>query len=375
MRKITAIVAAVGLSGPLFAQGADPAEMAAEASSRLKNASEILDRAETGPERVEALTEAIRAYEDGLAALRDSVRRAATRQATLKADLDAREQDVTRLLGVLQTLSRTPQSALLLHPDGPAGTARSGLLLADVTPAIQQEINTLTQTLKELEILQALQRDAETTVRDGLTGVQQARAELSDALADRRDLPRRYLEDPIKTALLLASTETLDAFAAGLAESSLPSPESETPNAADLKGTLPLPVNGTVLRKSGEADAAGNVRPGIVIATRPQALVTAPTAATVRFYGELLTYGNVVILEPAPDVLMVLAGLGDIYAEVGTVLPQGAPIGLMGADHEATNANLTENSVLAPVPSTQNLYLEVREGHGPVNPALWFAFE
>ena len=53
-----------------------------------------------------------------------------------------------------------------------------------------------------------------------------------------------------------------------------------------------------MLRGMNEADAAGIKRPGIILATRPGALVNAPTAATIRYVGPLLDYGNVMILEP-----------------------------------------------------------------------------
>lgn len=375
MNRLAVFLLTVALAGGATAQGAHPTEIAKIASQRLKEAATHLQSAESGRDRVAALTNAIRAYEDGLSALRDGIRRAAIRQSTLETDLAAREADVTRLLGVLQTLSRTPPPALLLHPDGPAGTARSGLLLAEVTPALQQEARELAALLDELEILQSLQENAETTLNEGLTGAQQARAELSDALGDRRELPKRFIDDPIGTALLIASTETLDAFASGLGGTIAETLDTDAPDATQLKGTLPLPVNGTILRRAGDMDAGGNVRPGIVIATRPEALVTAPATATVRFHGPLLDYGNVVILEPAPDVLLVLAGLDALYAEVGTILPAGAPIGLMGDDRATSDGKLSENPNIAPVPATQTLYLEVREGQGPVDPALWFAFE
>ena len=67
-----------------------------------------------------------------------------------------------------------------------------------------------------MQTLRTLQQSAADTLRRGLEGVQTARAELSQALADRKDLPRRFTEDPVKTAILISSTETLEGFASGL---------------------------------------------------------------------------------------------------------------------------------------------------------------
>jgi septal ring factor EnvC (AmiA/AmiB activator) len=41
----------------------------------------------------------------------------------------------------------------------------------------------------------------------------------------------------------------------------------------------------------------------LVLATRPNALVTTPWPSSVRYAGPLLDYGNVIILEPESDYL------------------------------------------------------------------------
>ena len=85
--------------------------------------------------------------------------------------------------------------------------------------------------------------------------------------------------------------------------------EHPPPSPAELpRGHLPLPVKGQVIRGFGEKDAAGIARPGLVIATEPRALVTAPVAATIRYRGPLLDYGNVMILEPDAALCWCLPG-------------------------------------------------------------------
>lgn len=113
-----------------------PAEAARAAVERFGQARDVLQAASGRSDRVAALTETVQAYEDGLAALRDGLRRAAIRQRTIEADLAARSNEVARLLGVLQSMGRAPAPILMLHPSGPTGTARSGMMLADVTPAL-----------------------------------------------------------------------------------------------------------------------------------------------------------------------------------------------------------------------------------------------
>jgi hypothetical protein len=52
--------------------------------------------------------------------------------------------------GVLQSIQSAPGPLLLLHPDGPVGTARAGMIVADVTPAVAREAQALRAQLEEL---------------------------------------------------------------------------------------------------------------------------------------------------------------------------------------------------------------------------------
>ncbi len=352
------------------ARAQTPAEDAAAAAARLSQVRGILEAAEGRSDRVAALTETVQAYEDGLASFRDGVRRAAIRQRTLEADLAARSDEVARLLGVLQTMGRAPAPMLMLHPSGPTGTARSGMMLADVTPALQTRVEELRLQVQELSVLQELQRDALDVLEDGLLGAQEARAALSTAIAERTDLPRRFEEDPVQTALLLASAETLASFAEGLAQTQA---SDGGVDARTVRGEIPLPVDGQVIRAFGEADAAGIERPGVLIATRARALVTTPVAATVRYAGPLLDYGTVIVLEPATDVLWVLAGMEQVFGEAGQILPEGTPVGLMGGASPDAQAILTESAQGSAAGRTETLYLEVRDRQSAVDPATWFA--
>ncbi len=352
----------------------ETAAAAQAAAARLAAASVLLDQAGGADDQIAALTEVVHAYEDGLGAMRDGLRRVAVRQTAIKAEMEVRSAEVSQLLGVLMTMGRAPAPLLLLHPSGPLGTARSGMIVSEVTPALQARVDALRADLAEVAELQAVQDNAAATLQDGLDGAQTARAALAQAVSDRTDLPRRFTEDAVATALLVASTETLDAFASGLA-GTVSDDTGAQPDATVLRGTLGLPVQGQILRRAGEADAAGIVRPGWVVATRPGALVTAPVAATIRFRGPLLDYGTVIILEPANDVLIVLAGLDQAFGEAGQVVPQGTPLGTMGGDLPAVDAILTESAQGVLLPRSETLYLEVRDGQGPVDPAIWFAVE
>lgn len=350
----------------------DPAENARAAAERLSRAGRMLDDAQGARNRVKALSETVRAYEDGLEAMREGLRRAAIREETLTRELQSRKDDVGRLLGVLMAMGDSPAPVLLLHPSGPVGTARSGMILTEVTPALNARATELRDRLNEVAILRGLQETAADTLAKGLQGAQKARTTLSQAVADRTDLPRRFTEDSVKTALLIASTETLEGFASGLSEIAVDEAPGSLPGITDRKGTLPLPVQGRILRRAGEQDAAGIARPGIVMATRPRALVTTPAPATVRYRGPLLDYGNVIILEPQAGILLVLAGLDVVYGKTGQVLPDGSPVGLMGGTAPGADLVSSGFSQETDAERSETLYIEVREENSPVDPAQWF---
>jgi septal ring factor EnvC (AmiA/AmiB activator) len=345
------------------------------ASDRLAVAAALLAQADGAQDQIAALTETVRAYEEGLALLRDGLRRVTIARAAREAQLAARSEEVAQLLSVLQSIDPEASPVLLLHPSGALGAARTGMMLADVTPMIQSEVAALRAELDALATLRQAQEAGMTTLAEGLDGVQSARERLAQAVAQRTDLPRRFVEDPAALAVLMASAETLDAFAAGLGATVEEELSAAVDDATSLRGQIPLPVQGSVLRRAGEADAAGVVRPGVVIATRPRALVTAPVAATVRFRGPLLDYGNVVILEPAPGVLFVLAGMAEVWPETGQILPAGAALGLMGGEQPSSDGNLSELATSGAEARSETLYLEVRDGQGPANPADWFTLE
>jgi septal ring factor EnvC (AmiA/AmiB activator) len=212
--------------------------------------------------------------------------------------------------------------------------------------------------------LRTARETAAQTLNDGLQGAQTARAALGQAISDRTDLPLRFDDDPVQTALLIASAQTLGDFAGELT--------GQTPasgNTLTATANLPLPVVGIVL----PYDRQG--RPGVRIAAAPRALVTTPVAATLLFRGPLLDYGNVVIIEPTADVLFVLAGLAEVFGEPGEILSAGAPIGLLGGTPASVDGILTENTDIDAGQGQQTLYLEVREGQSAINPDTWFALE
>lgn len=353
----------------------DPGEDAARAAFQLREATGQLEDALTKDDQVTALTEMIHAYETGLTALRAGLRQAGIREQEVRAEWESRRDELSKIVGVMMSMQQSPETLLLLHPSGPEATARSGMILSTVVPGLREEADRLKAGLDQIAEVRVLQQDAANTLAEGLGRVQEARRLLASAVTDRSTMPARFAENPEELQALERSAATLDAFAAGIAgmESDVGPPLADFDGA---QGSLPLPVMGQVLRRYGEADAAGIERPGLIIATPPAALVTAPWPSTIRYRGPLLDYGNVMILEPSKDYLIVLAGLAQVFGEVGDVLAAGEPVGLMGGTEPpaqefgidfVVNAATGQNA-----DRTETLYLELRQGKQTLDPAEWF---
>ncbi len=366
-----ALVLALALVLSAPAARAGVTEEARAAAEALQTAVAALDAATTSKDRVSALTQTIRAYESGLSALRQALRQAEIREDQLNRRFEAKRDRLSRLLGTLSSLTPDAGPLLLLHPAGPLGTVRSGMMMADVTPALQAEVEAVKADLTELNQLRDLQLAAGQTLQSGLERATAARSALSKAISERSDLPRRFTEDPEVLKGLLESADTLQSFAEGLNLDA----EQDTGFAA-MQGALTLPAFGRVLLNPGETDARGVTRPGMTLATRPLALVTAPWGGTLRYLGPLLDYGNVIILEPGDGYLLILAGLDQVYGRTGDIVSRDSPLGMMGgaepapADpgpEPASGGNGTGAG------QTETLYLELRQGAVPVDPRDWFA--
>ncbi len=356
---------------PLFAQN-DLEFQARQAQQSLDSAWNKLERSKSAKDRLSALTDAIISFEESLSLARDSLRQISVLEARAQQKLSVEEEAYGELIGVLLSIDKSPIQAELLHPDGPMSTARGGMLIADLLPALEEKVQSLRSDLEAARYLSELQYQVTLDLQVGLVALQETRAALGRAIADRDDLPKRFVEDPAQTAILLAAADTLDIFADGLSLIAKNEAEGSLPDITTRKGTLPMPVQGKVIRYFNEADAAGIKRPGIVVATSDNALVRTPTAATIRYRGPLLDYGLVSILEPQKDILYILAGLSTVYGDIGEVLPAGSPVGLMGTSELFDEKNLIETLNESGGLRGETIYIEVRVNKAPENPLTWF---
>ncbi len=346
------------------AKAQTPADLARDASTYLSQAAVSLSEADGARDRIAALTTTVRAYERGLAAMREGLRQASLEESALRERLAGRDAELMELLATLQSIERSGGATQMLHPDGLLPAIRAGMLASAFVPALNTRAQSVALELSEMRAIVALQTAGQAQLEEGLAGIRAARLALSKAVSNRTDLPEPAATDDATMEALINSSETLAAFADNF---------TTTPTNADvLDQTWDLPVMGRMLRAFDEPDTGGVRRPGWVLATEARAIVTTPVAATVRFAGDLPDFGTVVILEPRAGELLILAGAADIFVRRDQILSKGEPIGLMGGDFALAQEKLIETEQGGGQPWRETLYIELRQGREPVDPASRF---
>jgi septal ring factor EnvC (AmiA/AmiB activator) len=331
-----------------------------------------LKNANNAKKRIKSLSQAIQSYEETLAILRISVRDLTLQQSQVQNVLDQGENEIMQLLGVLATVQKAPIAGQMLHPNGPLATARSGMIISDIVPILQENVDQLKDQVMVLKQLSETQFKAQNSLQTGLLELQKAHSNLGRAIANREDLPKRFVANPEKLEILIKASKDLETFAASVQSIALNEPSVSLPSVRDRKGNLNLPVRGKILRKFNEADSSGVKRTGIILATEPKAIVISPTAATIRYLGPLLDYGNVAILEPQNGLLFVFAGMDTIYGEIGQVIPALSPIGLMPSQSNEIDKIFKTQAIISSGKLSETLYVEVRSGSDAENPLNWF---
>lgn len=363
----TSLTAAAAADAPRDTLAAATARIA-EAAGRISAAGKALEAARSGPDRIGALGDALRTYDEALSVMRSGVSEAAAREQEIGVDLSDRRDEISRLLAALETMSRTPQPAQAMHPLGPIAAARAAAMMSGIAPAMQAEADKLANELSTLQTARRLRMEGEASLRSGLVALAAAQSELSDAM--RRAAPMEPGPDSPVATMLARDSATLGELASALAKSREPSPDTA---AAAEAGPYAWPVDGRVLRRFNEPDAAKVRHPGVVIATSPFALVSAPANSIVRYAGPFLEYGYVVVLEPDSDTMIVLAGIAQLRVSTGVSVKRGEVLGVLGG-----RALDVEEYVMIPESETgagdgETLYIEVRRDQGPIDPEPLFA--
>ena len=342
------------------------------AKAALETAAVSLNRASSGKARLAALGKAVTAHEVALGAYRSGLRNMATRESRILRQIQDDRAKLENLLGALQSLSQAPKSAILAFPGGPVGAARGAALMAEISPVLQERIDAFRARLEALRQLRSGQEVARIEARGTLATLQDLRSKTAEALRKnrRRDLaPRAELQAQAEAAAKQA--KNVDELAATLEGAAL-ADSGTLVTFTEARGLIQTPVLGQLTAKFGDKDPWGRQGYGLTLSAPAYAQVSAPWDGTIRYAGPLIDYGEVIVLEPEKDTLIVLAGLGRVDRLVGETVLAGERLGDLGGPIPASDEFLLEATTDRDEIREEKLYIELRQAGQPVDPAPWF---
>lgn len=299
-----------------------------------------------------------------ISALRDELKRLASRQAQSSRDvaaarerlllLNVRETALTaelgrdrnrlaRLLGALQLFRRQPPPALLVSPQDARDAVRAAILIRAMTPELERRARVYAAEAREIA---ALRRQAAAANADLFTAESLAadrRGDVERLLAEQAEMEQRYAEEAFLAGREAGSPGQLaDSF-----------PRAAGPDSGP--GRLERPANASLIRRFGEAIAGGGRAEGLSWRTKPGATVVSPAQGTVEFAGPVTGWGVILILRTTGAYHLVVAGLGEVTAAPGQSVNVGTPIGRMASGGQS------------------ELYVELRRSGAPIDPAPWMS--
>ena len=318
------------------------------------------------------------------------------KETDLNARLDDEDEGVSSLVATLARISRNPPPALVVAPSDALGAARAAMLISEVVPQLRDKAKQVTADLAELSAVRKKAQDETETLKANYSvlfeeqlriatliearklGLKRAGTDLTAEEKKAEELAARSgslnqlitsLSQRIASeadAAQQVPAKTPDEIKLALADTSRTTPAFDF---AAGRGLLARPAAGVTITDFGADDGFGGSSEGISIVTRADAEVLAPTDGWVLYKGPYLNYGQIVILNPGDGYSVLLAGLETIDVDVGQFVLLGEPIGNMGL---RTVGRAVTTSAGASRPT---LYVEIRDGDKPVDPARWWRNE
>ncbi|MEO1187690.1 MAG: peptidoglycan DD-metalloendopeptidase family protein [Pseudomonadota bacterium] len=302
-----------------------------------------------------------------------------SRLTTARTDLVEGEDTLEDLMASLALSGRHRPPALLTQPQDANQAIRAAILMGEVAPQVKQKTTSLSaeitklrrlerQVLREQKVLAAA--DAALALKEEeITQMTAAkRAAYEDVNADAEFLRQRAESLGEKASTIRELIAALEADAPGaprlkprlvLAEQSQSRVASRSrlprPTVSQPLGVLATPATGRMVRAWGDKMPGGEKSESVAFATRNGAQVSAPISGVVEFSGPFRSYGQLLILSTSDGYHVLLWGMSSNYVSVGQSVQQGEPV-----------AKMSERANGEP-----ELFMEVRKGGKPMNPAQW----
>lgn len=274
------------------------------------------------------------------------------REAELVARMGANANDLSRLLGALQTFSRNPPPALFVNPRDARNAVRAAILVRAVTPDLERRAAAFSARADEIKTARRQAAAAAGSVLAAESDVAERAAQIEALIVQKTALERSLTTDVLaanqRIARLAERAAALRAVVKGL-----PPP----PVVRTALTRLTPPVAGAPIRRFGE-DERGEPSEGWVWSPAPGAVVAAPAAGIVEYAGPVDGWNNVVIIAAGAGHHLVVSGVGSLTVKPGQSVAAGQMIARM-----VTGGNMGLRS------SDPELRLEIRKDGQAIDPA------
>ena len=362
-------------------------QAAARAAAAAAEAQRLADQRIAAAARLQQTEAATEAAAERMADLQRRRREAA-------AELADRARAMQPLLPIIERLSLYPAETLLAVAAPPEDTIRGLIVLQGLARQLQQDSAALRQAQASLDAATAAVAAQTPRLAAAETAQEQqgkaldeqiaaAQADKTAAQAEADAAAARAADQAARTDSLRAMLATLEAKRRAEAvrereeadraaqEKRAADAEADRERAAALtpfaggtlaaaaapRGQLTAPVAGRVFRSWGDPTDAGPAT-GISYHAAPSARVVSPCSGRVSFAEHFRSYGLLLIVDCGGGYHAVLAGFERLDVKAGQDLRAGEPVGVMPGWEPGSGQRPA-------------LYIELRHGEQPVNPAPW----
>jgi septal ring factor EnvC (AmiA/AmiB activator) len=337
---------------------------------------------------------ALRLSEKRLTEIEEHLAQTRAKVKEQREKLDDKSAQMSALFVLMQSMSRQPPPVMITHSKDALKMIRSGMVLA----AFYADVEKLaSQIAAEVERLDQAQREAEQQEqRRKSEQAQNSRLKSQIDLllienSEQLELASENLENlknanQINLTGLKSLEEMLPALDAAAGKKAKTAGEDQVKGTGDAsapakfaslqagrmepsipfansQGLLPMPAQGRMLIKFGQAGSDGAASKGIHIETRPGAQVVSPCDGSILYAGPFRSYGQLLIIDPGGGYHVVIAGMDRIQVTRGQAVLAGEPVATMGADPRSG-----EKTSARPI-----LYVEFRRDQQSIDPAPWWS--
>lgn len=275
--------------------------------------------------------------------------------------LDKRREILSAQIMAAYRLGRESRLKLVLNQDSPALLSRTLAYYEYFSRSQASQINELRQVLETLDEMQA-NINTELSALDVVQREQQA---LLDEMTDQRNKRRVLIDnlssqidtDETRLAELQRNRLDLEVLLERLSDvlADIPPDLSQRHSLADVKGKIPMPVQGPVKHAYGQARTAGLHWQGWLIAADVGSEVKTIAYGRVAYSDWLRGYGLLMIIDHGDGFMSLYANNESLLREVGEWVEAGSRISTAGTN---------------PL-SGDGIYFEIRKDGKALDPAAW----